>query len=306
MYEIFDEFTWTKQNKTITQEHHRVPALGNFTYWNCKHSPTPTPMHYHSDIIEIHCLISGKRLSQIEKEGTLEQFVYTGNEMFLTLPFEIHGSGNEPQSPCEFYAFQINVSNPDNMLGLNKDYSNLLYYTLLGLEHRHYKLGSTHLQYLRTSFNFFSDMVDSSTMIGAQYLCCFLFSFQFLQPITDSFANSIDERIHSAILFLNENIKEPLQVCDLASISGYSLSRFKIKFKEEVGITPAEYITLQKLEYAKKMLTTSDISITDLAFLLGFSTSNYFSSVFKRIMSCTPKEYRNRNLQVNQIYLHKK
>lgn len=47
-----------------------------------------------------------------------------------------------------------------------------------------------------------------------------------------------------------------------------------------VGITPAEYINLQKISYAKKMLSNGKSNITDLAYTLGFSSSNYFSSVF--------------------------
>ena len=47
-----------------------------------------------------------------------------------------------------------------------------------------------------------------------------------------------------------------------------------------VGITPAEYINLQKISYAKKMLSNGKSNITDLAYMLGFSSSNYFSSVF--------------------------
>lgn len=68
MYEIFDEFCWTKQKKTIIKDKHQVPALGNFSHWNYTTSSTPSPMHYHSDIIEIHCLTKGTRYTYIEKD----------------------------------------------------------------------------------------------------------------------------------------------------------------------------------------------------------------------------------------------
>ncbi|MDD3339395.1 MAG: AraC family transcriptional regulator, partial [Lachnospiraceae bacterium] len=266
--------------------------LGNFTYWNFTTSPAPSPMHLHSDIMEIHCMIKGQRYSQIENLGSLKRYTYTGNEVFITFPFELHGNGNQPQLPCEFYALQIITKDPRHMLGLNEEYSAALYHTLLGLNRRHYKLGSSHLQYLRTAFNFFSDLSPSSIQIGVQFLTCFLFSLSFLSPIIDSTIKKIDEPIHNAITFLNQNICEELQIRNLAEVSGYSLSRFKVKFKNEVGITPSEYITLQKLEFAKKHLVETAITITDLAHMLSFSSSNYFSSVFKKYMDCTPKEYR--------------
>ncbi|RGZ01185.1 AraC family transcriptional regulator [Clostridium sp. AM58-1XD] len=292
MNEIFDHFSWTKQNKTITKDKHHVPALGNFTYWNFTASPSPSPLHYHSDIIEIHCMIKGQRYSQVEDGGQLKHFTYTGNEAFLTFPFELHGNGSQPQLPCEFYAFQIITKDPNHMLGLNEEYSRSLCQILLSLKYRHFKLGMTHIQYLRSAFNFFSDMTPGSIQIGTQFLTCFLFSLQFLTPIQNNDILTIDNRIYQAISYLNKNISEPLQLEDLAAVSGYSLSRFKVKFKQEVGITPAEYITLQKLEYAKRELAETDVSITDLAYSLGFSSSNYFSSVFKKFLDCTPKDYR--------------
>ncbi|MFA9376499.1 MAG: helix-turn-helix domain-containing protein [Lachnotalea sp.] len=294
MYEIFDEYCWTNNKKVITKDKHQVPGLGNFSYWTFTTSSVPSPMHYHSDIIEVHCMIKGKRYTQIEKDGKITKYICTGNQAFLTFPSELHSNGNEPLTPCEFYAFQIIISDPFHMFGLNKEYSYELYNQLMKLEDRHICLGTTHLNFLRSAFNFFGKMEPHSTMIGVQFLTCFLFNLQFLSPVQDKQIYHIDERIKKSIVFLNNNIQESLQLIDLAKESGYSLSRFKVKFKEEVGITPAEYITLQKLEYAKTQLIETNISITDLAYLLGFSSSNYFSSVFKKIMACTPQNYRKR------------
>ena len=174
----------------------------------------------------------------------------------------------------------------------------MLCHTLLHLGQRHFRTGNTRIQYLRSAFNFFSDMTPQSVKIGAQFLVCFLLSLQFLPPVFHSDIYSLDPNIAASISWLNQNIHEPMHLQNLADISGYSLSHFKIKFKNEVGITPAEYISLQKLEYAKKQLLETDISITNLAYSLGFSSSNYFSSVFKKFLDCTPKDYRKRHRNV--------
>ena len=73
--------------------------------------------------------------------------------------------------------------------------------------------------------------------------------------------------------YMRTHISEKLQLSELADIAGYSLSFFKVKFKKEVGITPPEYINLQKFEAAKKLLTETNQSITDIAYSLGFSSS---------------------------------
>ena len=76
-----------------------------------------------------------------------------------------------------------------------------------------------------------------------------------------------------------------------------SLSRFKTRFKHEVGVAPGGYIIMRKVEKAKELLGDRDRSITDIAFDLGFSSSQYFATVFKKLIGLTPSEYRKlRNL----------
>lgn len=294
MKEIFDPYTWTKQNKTIIHSRHGIPGLGNFTHWNTQVSTPPSPYHYHTNILEIHCMIKGQRTSLVENKGAFKTYSFTGNTAFITFPFEIHGNGDSVQPPCEFYAFQIDLSDPGNLLGMNKEYSLSLSRLLQGQTNRQLRLNSSHISYLRTAFNFISALEPDMLKVGVQFLTCFLYSLQFLVPINHEETTFIDQQIHQSISYLNTHLMQPLQLQDLADIAGYSLSHYKQKFKKEVGITPSEYITLQKLEYAKKVLSDSDHSITDLAYSLGFSSSNYFCSVFKKFMDCTPSEYRKK------------
>lgn len=292
--ELFDPYTWTKENKTLIHERHQIPGLGNFTHWNTQGSAPPSPLHYHTNILEIHCMVKGQRTSLIEDRGHFRVHTFTGNTVFLTYPFEIHGNGDSVQLPCEFYAFQIDLSDPGNLLGLNKEYSSALAQILLNQKHRKMKLNSSHLGYLRTSFNLISSLEEESIRVGVQFLTCFLYSLQYLTPVTEEGTTDIDEPVFRSIQYLNEHLKEPIQLLDLAEIAGYSLSHYKKKFKKEVGITPSEYVILQKLEYAKRALAETDQNITELAFSLGFSSSNYFCSVFKKLMDCTPKEWRKK------------
>lgn len=292
MFDLIDEYCWTKQKKIITKDKHNVPGLGNFAHWNFTTSSSPSPMHYHSNIIEIHCMIKGKRYTQIEKDGELTKYITTGNQAFLTFPFDVHSNGSEPQTPYEYYAFQIIISNPYEILGLNREYSFALYNQLMHLNCHQLNLGTSHINTLRSAFNFFSDFTSDSIMIGVQFLTCFLFNLKFLTPVLESKNLQIDWRIKKSIDYLSNNITENLQLIDLADASGYSLSRFKVKFKDELGITPAEYINLHKFEIAKKQLIETNISITELAYALGFSSVSYFSAVFKKFATCTPQYYR--------------
>ncbi|MCI1723016.1 MAG: AraC family transcriptional regulator [Lachnospiraceae bacterium] len=292
--EIFDDYNWTKEKKVITKDKHHVTGLGNFSYWNYNSSTVPSPMHFHSDIMELHCMIKGIRLTQIEKNGEILKYITTGNQICIVYPYEMHSNGTQPQMPCEFYAFQVNLSDPGNMFGLNHEYSYALCRLLTGMKDHQLVMGESGLSMLRTAFNLFSDLNPDTIRIGVQYLTSFLFTLQYLTPLQKTEVMTVDSGIRDSIRYLNENLQANLRLEDLAQVSGYSLSRFKVKFKKEIGVTPAEFITLQKLDEAKKQLRETDKNITEIAYDLGFSSSNYFSSVFKKIEACTPQYYRKK------------
>ncbi|MCR1863275.1 helix-turn-helix domain-containing protein [Limosilactobacillus reuteri] len=58
--------------------------------------------------------------------------------------------------------------------------------------------------------------------------------------------------------------------------------------------TPIEYLLNYRVEQAKKLLRHSELSITDIALRAGFSTSAYFSKIFKERVGMTLREYRQR------------
>ncbi|MBR0391236.1 MAG: helix-turn-helix transcriptional regulator [Oscillospiraceae bacterium] len=294
MGEIIDSYTWTKEVKLIPHEVHRIPGLANFTYYNHTASSAPTPIHAHSNIIEIHCLIKGTRYTNIEKNGQIIHYTTSGNQAFITYPFELHSNGEKPLAPCEFYAMQIDISDPRHMLGLNESYS-LELVSMLNSLSRCLQLTPQSIALLKRIMSEFSKGTARSYMAGCQYLTSFIFLLETMKPVSESSGSDIDPAIQKAIAFLDAHLDEKLSLSDLSDASGYSLSRFKVKFKAVIGITPAEYITWQKIEKAKLLLVKPEYSVTDVAYQLGFSSSNYFSSVFKKKMNCTPLVYKKRN-----------
>jgi AraC-like DNA-binding protein len=65
-----------------------------------------------------------------------------------------------------------------------------------------------------------------------------------------------------------------------------------MNFRKQTGLPPHEYIIRQRVEHAKYMLVNTDMSITGIAYKLLFSSSQYFSTVFKRFTMVTPNQYR--------------
>lgn len=289
--EIIDSFTWTDDKKIITNDHHHIPGLANITH-NSISCNDLVPLHYHSDIIEIHCISKGQRSMMISENGIMHEYTALGNELMITYPFELHESGNQTKNRNEYYAIQINVRKDISLLGLNEEFSAHLRNEILNLPYRHLKVGHTQLSMLRTAWNLFAMGETSDLFSGTAYLICFLQNLKYLEPVMKTSKKIINSSIQDVFTYINENIDKKISLQELADISGYSLSHFKYIFKEYFGITPAEYISMQKINYAEKELQNTDISVTELAHKLSFSSSNYFCTVFKKVLGVTPSEYR--------------
>ncbi|MBQ7010181.1 MAG: AraC family transcriptional regulator [Clostridia bacterium] len=65
------------------------------------------------------------------------------------------------------------------------------------------------------------------------------------------------------------------------------------RFRKEFGITPHKYILQRKMEAAKEMLASGNMQIKEISNLLGFASSQYFSSAFRTHFGKTPVEYRD-------------
>lgn len=74
-----------------------------------------------------------------------------------------------------------------------------------------------------------------------------------------------------------------------AGLSPWHLLR---SFRETFGETPKEFLIRLRLERAKHLLTATSRSITDVCFDVGFTSVGTFSTLFKRQIGCSPKEYR--------------
>ncbi len=100
--------------------------------------------------------------------------------------------------------------------------------------------------------------------------------------------------VESTLSYIKLHSSEKITLPDMAEMCGVSVAYLSRRFKEEVGIGFADYLSRTRLQRAAKMLEESpDISITEVAFATGFNDSNYFSDKFKRQFGIPPTKYKN-------------
>lgn len=92
--------------------------------------------------------------------------------------------------------------------------------------------------------------------------------------------------------FISENSSQDINLKTLAELSGYSYDHFRHLFKQETGYSPINYIILKRIENAKKLLTGSNLKISNISMECGFSSESLFCSMFRKYTGLTPGTYR--------------
>lgn len=105
-------------------------------------------------------------------------------------------------------------------------------------------------------------------------------------------SGKLSTALESTISYINENFAEPLPLEKLAKKASLSPFYFSRKFAKETGMTPHQYIITTRLNSAKFLLKTTDISVKEIAFNSGFTSESSFCSTFKKWEHITPSEYR--------------
>ena len=95
-----------------------------------------------------------------------------------------------------------------------------------------------------------------------------------------------------ARLRIREELESSLTIQQVAEDLGMSYSNFRKLFKEHTGLSPATYQQDLRLQRAKEMLTTTDMSIKEIAYRLNFESPDYFSSKFKIKTGRKPSDLR--------------
>lgn len=102
------------------------------------------------------------------------------------------------------------------------------------------------------------------------------------------------EMISKARLRIRESLESSLTIQQVAEEMGVSYSNFRKLFKEHTGLSPATYQQDLRLQRAKELLSTTDMSIKEIAYQLNFESPDYFSAKFKSKTGRKPSELRGK------------
>jgi AraC-like DNA-binding protein len=85
---------------------------------------------------------------------------------------------------------------------------------------------------------------------------------------------------------------EPLDLDVIARAAGYSRFHFIRAFRDTYGQTPRDYLSARRVERARDLLRGANLTVTEICFIVGFSSLGSFSTRFKAEVGLSPSEYR--------------
>ena len=283
MEDLKDCYWWEPNRKILTDCEIPVNGLRVFGYDFNRYAKKPLNLHYHKNSMELTFIVQGSQIFNIEKK----EFLVAGGEVFITYMNEVHGTGGHPQGICEQYWVQFDLSDRENFLGLSPYWSDLMYYSLSHIKNRHFKIDKSYGAVLKDALYKYksTDRFDKLQAHGS-----FLsFVNEVLKKSNDSH-DFLSDDIKASKEYIKDNIYNEVTIEQVAQICNLSASRFKTKFCEQVGMPPIQYYNHLRLKEAKKLLEKGN-GITDVAYLLHFSSSSHFSNFFKKHTSMSPKQY---------------
>lgn len=109
-----------------------------------------------------------------------------------------------------------------------------------------------------------------------------------------SVVEPVHRDIRRTLTWIDQNLNEVASAAELVAISGLSSTRFFEAFRAATGTTPKDYVMRRKTDSARHVLADQpDVTVTELAHSLGFSSAQQFATVFRRYQGMTPTEARS-------------
>jgi AraC-like DNA-binding protein/mannose-6-phosphate isomerase-like protein (cupin superfamily) len=264
-----------------------VPELrvvGHVNYHTAR--PSFFNKHQHADVLEIFYIVRGKVSWWVE--GVSSEV--SGNELFLVWPRELHGAKDNIVEPSEYYWIQVHLPFLRKTVGraqwhaLESDLRRMPERRLTGTTDLLPLYRSLLAEHAQKAANRESVVRETLHLLLAQVARCTQTQYS-----AQSRSNPDQARVARAMRWAKANPAEAT-LNEMIDVSGLEAATFRKHFHALVGSSPTQHLIRLRLQNAKEQLAR-DRPITEVAHQLGFSSSQYFATVFRKYEGLSPTDF---------------
>lgn len=107
---------------------------------------------------------------------------------------------------------------------------------------------------------------------------------------------SLEGHFLAVVDYINQNLDKDIEISELGKIAGMPRAKFSSRFRLLFGVPPKQYISLCRIQHAKKLLCQTDYSGVEIARMTGYRNIFFFYKMFKKYVNCTPSRFREENV----------
>jgi AraC-like DNA-binding protein len=205
-------------------------------------------------------------------------------------PGDWQGGASAIVHPCTRYWLRFNFPERSNLPGLSLSTTLSMKQSYDGMVRRHFPGSPGVRDLMRQLLQEQRDPDDFSEDFGRALFHQILISV--LRDYERNRTRHVSSTIGKALEYFSANLGSDIHMGEVSALVGLSTGYFHDIFLRETGFTPARYHLRLRIAAAKEALIVTDRSITHIAVDLGFSSSQYFATTFRKVVGLTPVQYR--------------
>ena len=152
-----------------------------------------------------------------------------------------------------------------------------------------------HPIYIHASSSYFGQAIESASSMEELYDLLRDMVHMYCRLVKECSVAAYSPVVRKAVLFIDMNLASPISTKDIAREQFLAPNYISTRFKQEVGVSVSDYLLNRRVHLACQLLTTTQLSIQEIAAKSGMGDASYFSRQFKRVMKVSPLKYRKMN-----------
>ena len=145
--------------------------------------------------------------------------------------------------------------------------------------------------------NYYLQKYEITVKVLTKSTLCYYWLIQIITEVFRQLCTMKYAHMNKVFQYIENNKNNEISLSELAEEAGISSGYLSRIFKKYYKISVVDYIHLRKLLQAKYYMATSEMNISDISFLLGYSEAGYFCKIFKKYEGQTPSAF-HKNSQI--------